>query len=153
MENFQVVIDRYKAKLDATKIIQVQNSEIVEELTKKAFNDEFAGLFYELAERINKEVGAKVLSYIIETKDRFVLQGQHHRIFFQKGKTEVYDKIATVNIVPIYIWKGVTKHLGPITIVINSETREIKWDIISGCIEDYAIKIFNNLIDDKDFSM
>lgn len=153
LTDFEQVVERFKTKLSISR--EVHNFD-VEELTKiinKEFSEGFAEVFYDLSEKLNNQVGSKVLSFNVETKDRFTIQGPYHRIFFQKSKLETMSNIVSVNIIPIYVWKGVTKHMGPITLLINMENNEIKWDISTKTVEQYAISLFDKLIDDKDFSM
>ena len=153
MADFEQIVERFKTKLSISREAHKQDIESLNKVINKEFSENFAQVFYDLSEKINDQVGSNVISFNVETKDRFVIQGQHHRIFFQKSKLEVDSSFASINIIPIYIWKGVTKHMGPITLIINLDDNSVKWDLPSGSIESYTLSLFENLIDDKDFSM
>ncbi len=73
--------------------------------------------------------------------------------FISKRKIEVLDKVVSLSIIPIYIWKGVSKHLGPITAFINIENSAINWDIPHDSVEEYSKVLFSKLVEDIDFSM
>lgn len=153
LSDIEYIVERFKTKFSVSKNVENYTNQTLLPLTNKIFSENFSDVLKQLVENINKQVGTPVLTFIQETKDRTLVQGQFHRIFFQKNKLELHDNIASVSIIPIYVWKGVTKHLGPITYFVNTDTQEVKWDIQFDTVKHYAINLFNNLVDDKDFSM
>ena len=153
MTDVEHLVDKFRTKLLAAQEMEKYKTEIVLPLVSRIFTDQFAGIFQNLTDEINLKVGSRVITYISEGKNRFTIEGLHHRIIFQKGKIEVFDGRAVLNIIPIYIWKGVTKHLGPISIIVAPNAEEINWDIPFGSVVDYSKDLFGKLVDDEDFSM
>lgn len=153
MADVEYLVEKFRTKLLAAQEMEKYKTEVISPLVGKIFIDQFAGVFQNLTDEINSKVGSRVITFISEGKNRFTIEGLHHRIIFQKGKIEVFDSRAVLNIIPIYVWKGVTKHLGPISIVIDPNTEETKWDIPFGNTVDYSKDLFSKLVDDEDFSM
>ncbi|OGI03048.1 MAG: hypothetical protein A2104_01900 [Candidatus Melainabacteria bacterium GWF2_32_7] len=153
MSRVEQLVEKYRKKLLVDEKVEKYKMEIINPLADKVFSNDFAGIFCDLASEINDKLGCKIISYQQEGKNRFVIEGQHHRIYFQRSKPDVSDGIAGIHIVPIYIWKGVTKHLSPIFFFIEPDSREVRWDISFGSVEDYITTLFSNLVDDKDFFM
>lgn len=153
MPRVEQLVEKYRKKLLIDEKVEKYKMEIINPLVDKVFSNDFSAVFSNLANEINEKLGFNVITYQQEGKSRFVIQGQHHRIIFQRSKPDVSDGIAGIHIVPIYIWKGVTKHLGPVFFFIEPESGEIKWDISFGNVEDYTAVLFSNLVDDKDFFM
>lgn len=153
MSGVEQLVEKYRKKLLVDEKVEKYKMEIINPLVDKIFSNDFASIFSNLANEINEEIGFTVITYQQEGKSRFVIQGQYHRIIFQRSKPDISDGIAGIHIVPIYIWKGVTKHLSPIFFFIEPESKEIKWDIAFNSTEDYITALFSNLVDDKDFFM
>lgn len=153
MSNIEQLVEKFRKKLLVDQEIERYKTETVNPLVEKSFNNNFAQIFCDLANKINEELGFKVVSYQPEGKNRFIIEGQYHRIYFQKSKIDYLEGTASVHIIPICIWKGVTKHLGPISLFINTNSQEIKWDIPFDNVEEYSKILFSKLVDDEDFFM
>lgn len=153
MADVEQLIEKFRAKLLLEQEAEKHRNEIVIPLVNKVFVENFTKIFQNLADEINNQLGFKVVTFQTEGKNRFVIEGQYHRIYFQKSKIDILENFINVNIVPIYIWKGVTKHLGPISLIIDSNTEEIKWDISSRSVEEYSKELFSKFVDDEDFFM
>jgi len=153
MADVEQLVEKFRAKLLLEQEVEKHRNEIVIPLVNKVFVENFTKIFQNLANEINNQLGFKVVTFQSEGKNRFVVEGQYHRIYFQKSKIDIIDNFINVNIVPIYIWKGVTKHLGPISIIIDSDTKGVRWDISSNSVEEYSKDLFSKLVDDEDFFM
>lgn len=153
MVDVEQLVEKYRQKLLIDQEIENYKREVVNPLADKVFFENFANIFSDLVSKINEKLGFKVVSYQQEGKHRFTIEGQFHRIYFQKSKVDYSDKIAGVYIIPIYVWKGVTKHLGPISYFINTDSKEVKWDITYETVEEYSNILFSRLVDDEDFFM
>ena len=153
MADIDQLVEKFRAKLLVAQEAEKFKNEVVNPLVNKIFNGNFSKVFQCLADELNSKVGAKVITFIPEGKSRFAIEGQFHRVYFQKGKVDVFDNIINAHIIPIYIWKGVTKHLGPISFFVDPDNEEIKWDIPFESLEDYSSDLFGKLVDDVDFSM
>lgn len=153
MINMQQLIEKYKAKLLKENEQARYQNEKINEVTNHLFIQDFSKNFQNIAEEINQNIGSKILSFQSEGKNRFIIEGKFHRVYFQKGKVEINNNILILNIIPICVWKGVTKHLGPISVYKNIETNETKWDITSDSPKKYAMNLFEKLIEDVDFSI
>ena len=94
-----------------------------------------------------------MINFKQEGKSRFYIEGRFHRIIFQRGKFEKIDNLINVNIIPLCMWKGVTKHLGPISFVKNIENGLIECDLPDESVEEYTKCILSNLTEDEDFYM
>ncbi|MEI7474409.1 MAG: hypothetical protein WCK67_06475 [bacterium] len=153
MIDMKQLIEKFKAKLLEEEGNSLYKNESVRNIVNRVFVEEFAKIFESIVNEINNKLNIKLLSYQLEGKSRFIVEGRYHRIYFQKGKIDQNDEVIQLNIIPICVWKGVTKHLGPICAYINQETLQIKWDIPFENPEIYAMDVFNKLVDDTDFSM
>jgi hypothetical protein len=151
--NLDEIVDKFKNRLLATQEAEKFKSEIVEPLVEEGFKEKFIKKFENITETINQKVGSQVIKTHQEDKNKYIVEGLYHRVYFQKSNTDVIDNKAYTSIIPIYVWKGVTKHLGPISLIINTETREVKWDIPFGSVEKYAGELFQGFAEDKDFSL
>jgi hypothetical protein len=152
MIEMKQLIEKFKSKLKEEGNSAYKNDD-VRIAVNKAFIDEFAKVFELIVNEINTKLDIKLLSFQLEGKSRFIVEGRYHRIYFQKGKIDYENEIISLNIIPICVWKGVTKHLGPISAYINQKTFETKWDLSQQTPQIYAMNVFNKLVDDTDFSM
>jgi len=154
MPNVEKLVEKFRQKLQIDQEIEKYKEETVNPLVDRVFNINFIGVFSNLADEINNKIGIKIINIQPEGKSRFVVQGQHHRIYFQKSKVDISPEgIASTHVIPIYIWKGVTKHLGPITFFINVNSQEVKWNIPFESPENYSEILFSKLVEDEDFFM
>lgn len=153
MTDIEQLVEKFRTKLLTAQKAEKYRNEVITPLVNKIFNEDFARVFENLANEINARLNSKVVSFNMESKARFVIQGKYHRIYFQKGKVDLINEIINVNIIPIYIWKGVTRHLGPVSISVNPACGEIKWDMPHNNVEEYSKDLFGKLVDDEDFSM
>lgn len=153
MTDIDELVQKFKNKLESAQRTEKIKEEFAIPATNNLFENGFATVFKELSQKICYSVGYDVVTFAAEGKSRFVLSGQFHRIYFQKGKIEVLDKVVSLSIIPIYIWKGVSKHLGPITAFVNIENSSINWDIPHETVEEYSKVLFSKLVEDIDFSM
>jgi len=151
--DFDKLVEKFKTKIKINEEKQRYLNDVVNPMVDKYFKENFVQTFSDLITELNQRVGSTVITFTLESKNRYVIQGLYHRILFQKSNVDVMENIISVDIVPIYIWKGVTKHLGPISMFINPETQEVKWDLPDEDIKNYALSLFNNLVEDEDFSM
>jgi len=151
MVDIEDLTEKFKTKIALEKETENYKNTIVEPIVNKIFNEEFAEIFKNIAETLNKKLGFNIVNFKSEGKNRFFIEGRFHRIIFQKGKIEILNDIVITTIIPLYIWKGVTKHLKPILFTINPNSDNIKWSFDS--LEDYAKNLFSKLVDDDDFFM
>ena len=151
--NIDEIVLKFKERLVATKEAEKFRNEVVEPLVDAIFREDFINTFDSFSETINKSVGNEVIKHYIEDNNRYVIEGMYHKIYFQKSHVEIVGNNAYVNIIPVYVWKELTKHLGPISLIVNVETRDFKWEIQFESIKSYATKVFAGLIDDKDFNI
>lgn len=152
MHDLEELLETYKQKLMYEQHDK-QLAESVEITAGEIFNKNFSEVFSNIIETINKKLNVNVINYKSESKNRFSIEGNFHRIIFQKGKVEKLDNIINVNIIPLCIWKGVTKHLGPISFVKNLETDKLKWNLPEDSVEIYVKTLLGKLADDEDFYM
>lgn len=153
MSNIDELIAKFRQKMLVSKETEQFKEETAKPLADKVFNDDFTEKFKNLTDKINESIGSKIISFISEGKNRFVIEGQYHRVYFQKSKLEIENNLIVVNIIPILIWKGVTKHLGPISYYIDYFKNKTSWDIPLNSVEEYSQNLFSKLVDDEDFSM
>ncbi len=153
MSEIDELVEKFRSKLLKEQECQKYRDEVATPIINKIFNENFVVVFQSLSDEINNKLGAQVISFLKEGANRFTIQGKYHRVTFQRGKIEFSGGIINVSIIPVYIWKGVTKHLGPISIIINPETSDFEFDLSSEDIKVYSKKLFSNLVDDSDFFM
>jgi len=151
MVDIEDLVKKFKTKFALAKETENYKNTIVEPVVNKIFNEEFAEIFKNIAESLNEKLGFNAVNFKYEGKNRFFAEGRFHRIIFQKGKIEILDDIVITTIIPIYVWKGVTKHLKPVLCTINPDLDDIKWSFDSP--ENYAKNLFSKLVDDDDFFM
>ena len=151
MVDIEDLVEKFKAKLAFVKKTENYKNEIVEPIVNTIFNEEFADVFQNISEALNEKLGLNEINFKSEGKTRFFIEGRFHRIIFQKSKIEILENFVKTTIIPIYIWKGITKHLSPISFTINSSSHDIKWSF--ALPEHYAKNLFSKLIDDDDFFM
>lgn len=151
--NIDGIVEKFKDRLLATKEAEKFRNEIVEPLIERVFAENFIKTIDNIGDQINNKVGTQVVKCYSEDKDKYVIEGLYHKVYFQKANTDIIGTSAYVNIIPIYSWKGATKHLGPISLIINTENNETKWDIPFESIENYAKKLFSGFAEDKDFTI
>lgn len=151
MVDIEDLVEKFKNKLALVKETENYKTTIVEPVVNTIFNEEFADIFKTIAESLNEKLECNAVNFKSEGKNRFFIEGRFHRIIFQKGKIEILDNVVNTTIIPLYIWKGVTKHLTPILFTINPDSHDIKWNLNS--LEDYAKNLFSKLVDDDDFFM
>ncbi len=152
MVDLEDLVETYKQKIAADNGEKYKN-EVIEPRLTEIFNRDFAAIFNNIIDIINSKVNSTVINFKPEGKNRFSIEGKFHRIIFQKGKTEIIGNMAGVNIIPLCIWKGVTKHLGPIAFVKDLESDKIEWDLPVNSTEDYVKSILGKLAEDEDFYM
>jgi len=150
---FNELVEKFKTKLKITQETQKYKDEVILPLINEIYDSEFVNVFNNLVDDLNERVGSKVVGFNADSKNRFTVEGMYHRLIFQKSRIEIYENLVSLNIVPLYIWKGTTKHIGIITMFLNPETNEVKWEIPFNNVKDYAIKLFDGLINDVDFGM
>ena len=153
MTSMEQLVEKFKEKLFVSSATEKYKNEIVLPLVSRIFNEKFVMVFENLANELNSQLNFNAVSFQTEGKVRFILEGRYHRIYFQKGKVDILDDFVTVSIIPIYIWKGVTKHLKPVSFFLNLNNEEIKWNISFDNVEDYSKSLFCKLVDDEDFFM
>ena len=153
MVDIEDLVEKFKTKITLVQETENYKTNIVEPIVNKIFNEKFSDSFKNISESLNEKLEFNAVNFKAEGKNRFFIEGRFHRIIFQKGKIEILDNNITVNIIPIYVWKGVIKHLKLISFIINSDLQDITWDIQFNSPEDYAKSIFSKLIDDDDFLM
>lgn len=151
--NIDQIVEKFKDRLVATKEAESFRKEVVEPLSEAIFKETFVKIFDNIAKSINSKVGTEVIKTLPENKNKYIIEGLYHRIIFQRSSPEILGNSAYINIIPIYTWKGVQKHLGPISLIINIETKDHKWDITYDSVESYAKKIFEGFTEDKDFNI
>jgi hypothetical protein len=151
--NLDEIVEKFKDRLVATKEAEKFRKEVIEPFVEDVFEKEFIQTFNNIASAINEKVGTEVIRSYIESKNKYVIEGLYHRVFFQLSSIDIITQTAYVNIIPVYVWKGITKHLGPISLILNTETQTFKWDIPYNSIENYASKIFKGFTEDKDFTL
>lgn len=151
--NIDEIVEKFKERLLATKEAEKFRNEVIEPLVNKVFEEDFIKVFEEVAETINNKVGTDIIKHYSEGDNKYYIEGSYHKIYFQKSNIDIIENVAYVNIIPIYIWKGVTKHLGPISFVVNINTKQIKWDLPLDNIGTYAKKLFSGFVEDKDFNI
>ena len=149
MIDIEDLAEKFKNKLTLAKETEEYKNTVIEPVVNKIFNEEFAGIFQTITESLNKKLQCNAVNFKSEGKNRFFIEGRFHRIIFQKGKIEIPDNVIKTTIIPLYIWKGVTKHLTPISFTINPDSHDIKWSFDSP--ENYAKNLFSKLVDDDDF--
>ncbi len=153
MPDLEELIKTYKQKITASKEEEKYKNEVIEPNVNEIFNKSFKDVFKTIIETLNQKVNSNVISYKLESKNRFSIEGKFHRIIFQIGKTEIINSMISVNIIPLCIWKGVTKHLGPISFIKDLETDCLKWDLPVRSVESYAKILLGKLAEDEDFYM
>ncbi len=151
MSEIDELVEKFRSKLLKEQECQKYKDEVATPVINKIFNENFVSVFKNLSEELNNKLGAQVIGFQQEGTNRFTIQGKYHRVIFQRGKVEFAGGIINVSIIPVYIWKGVTKHLGPISIIINPETSYFEFDLSSDNIKVYSKNLFSNLVDDNDF--
>lgn len=151
MVNIEDLVEKFKTKLALAKETEEYKNTVVEPVVNTIFNEEFAGIFRTITETLNEKLQVNTVNFKSEGKNRFFIEGRFHRIIFQKGKIEILDNVVNTTIIPLYIWKGVTKHLTSILFTINSDSYDVKWSFDS--TEEYAKNLFSKLVDDDDFFM
>lgn len=151
MINIEDLVEKFKTKLALVKETENHRNNTVEPIVSTIFTEEFSDIFKYISESLNENLGFNAVNFKSEGKNRFFIEGRFHRVIFQKGKIEILDNIIKTTIIPIYIWKGVTKHLTPISFTINPDSHNVKWDYDSP--ERYAKNLFSKLVDDDDFFM
>lgn len=151
MVDIEDLAEKFKNKLTFVKEMENYQNNIVEPIVNTIFTEEFADIFKTIAESLNEKLQFNAVNYKSEGKNRFFIEGRFHRIIFQKGKIEILDNVIKTTIIPIYIWKGVTKHLMPLSFTINPDSHNIKWSF--DLPENYAKNLFSKLVDDDDFFM
>lgn len=152
MIEMKQLIEKFKSKLQEEDN-SIYKNDVVRTAVNKIFVDEFAKIFESIVNEINTMLNVKLLSFQLEGKNRFIVEARYHRIYFQKGKIDSENEMISLNIIPICVWKGVTKHLGSISVYINQKTFETKWALPQETPHLYAMNLFNKLIEDTDFSM
>jgi hypothetical protein len=151
MVDIEDLAEKFKNKLALVKKTENYKNTIVEPIVNKIFNEEFADIFKNISESLNEKLEFNAVNFKSEGRNRFFVEGRFHRIIFQKGKIEIVDNVVNTTIIPLYVWKGVTKHLTPVLFTINPDSQHIKWNFNSP--EDYAKNLFSKLVDDDDFFM
>jgi|GEM_PF-5029381 len=153
MAELEELVKTFKKKVDVAKTDEKYKNEVITPQVTEVFNREFMEVFRNITETVNQKVNANVINFKPEGKTKFSIEGKFHRIIFQKGKTDVIEHVVSVNIIPICIWKGVTKHLGSISFVKGLETEKVEWDLPAASVEDYTKRLLGNLAEDEDFYM
>lgn len=153
MANIDNLVKKFRAKFVLAPETENYKNNVVEPIVNKIFSEEFSEIFKTISESLNEKLGFNAVNFKTEGKTRFFVEGRFHRIIFQKGKTEILDNVITTTIIPLYIWKGVTKHLTPVSFVINPDSRHIKWGFPFNSPEEYAENIFGRFVEDDDFFM
>lgn len=153
MANIDNLAEKFKAKFVLTTEAENYKNNIVEPVINKIFSEEFAEIFKTISESLNEKLGFNAVNFKTEGKTRFFVEGRFHRIIFQKGETKILENIIKTTIIPICIWKGVTKHLAPVSFTVNPDSHNIKWDFSFSSPEKYAENVFGRLVEDDDFFM
>ncbi|MEW6171384.1 MAG: hypothetical protein AB1472_07515 [Candidatus Omnitrophota bacterium] len=153
-QSIDEIVEKFKSHLIAKNKAEAFFKETIEPKVEKVFQEKFVKAFETIAEAINTKVGSDVIHCYHENKDKFVIEGLYHKIFFQKSQIEIIVAgTVQVNIIPIYAWKGITKHMGPISFILDIENNTVTWDISFDSIEMYATNLFSGFVEDKDFSL
>ncbi|MDD3150712.1 MAG: hypothetical protein PHV68_07735 [Candidatus Gastranaerophilales bacterium] len=153
MSDIDELVQKFKEKIIETEKNEQFKESVVNPLAERVFAKNFLGVFKELALKINEKIGFKVITFLQDNKNRFSVSGQYHRIHFQKCNVEIIENIITVSIIPLYVWKGVSKHFEPISFFINLHDESVSWDIPEGSVDKYCKNLFMKFIEDIDFSM
>lgn len=153
MVDIEELVETYKEKIIRTEESERYDKEVIVPQVARIFTDEFMGVFEKISQTINQQIKTTVIKFKPEGHTRFSIEGRFHRVIFQRGKIEALDNIIYVNIIPLCIWKGVTKHLGPICFAKNLETGSIEWDLPTTSVEEYTKIILGKLAEDEDFYM
>src|SRR6056297_547616 len=153
MVDIDDLVETYKKKVAQVKEAENYKLEIIEPEVARIFDKDFMQVFQNIADAVNHKVNSNVINFKTEGKNRFSIEGRFHRITFQKGKIETIDRMVNVNIIPLCVWKGVTKHLGPISFIKNLENNKIEWDLPATSVEEYTKRLFRKLAEDEDFYM
>lgn len=153
MVDIQDLVETYKQKVSEAQEAESHKKEVIEPVLLQIFNENFLGVFKDIINRLNEKVNSNVINLRVEGKNRFTIEGRYHRVTFQKGKTDIIENIANANIIPLCVWRGVTKHLGPISFLRNFETEVLEWDLKASSPEEYAKKLLRKLAEDEDFYM
>ncbi len=153
MVSLEELVETYKQKFSDSKQEEQYKNEVIEPEIIKIFNEQFSKIFKNIIEIINQKLNQNVINYKSEGKNRFSIEGKFHRIIFQKGKTEIINNLVCVNIIPLCTWKGVTKHLGPISFVKDPENNRIEWDLPVGSVEVYVKTLLGKIAEDEDLCM
>ncbi len=153
MVDIDDLVETYKKKVAQVKEAENYKLEIIEPEAARIFDEGFMQVFRNIADVVNQKVSSNVINFKTEGKNRFSIEGRFHRITFQKGKTEIIEQMINVNIIPLCVWKGVTKHLGPISFIKNFEDDKVEWDLPATSVEEYTKRLFRKLAEDEDFYM
>ena len=153
MVDIEDLVETYRKKVAAAEETQKYRMETITPQVTEIFNKSFMEIFRDIAETVNEKVNTTVINFKSEGKNRFSIEGRFHRIVFQKGKIEIIDDMVSVNIIPLCVWKGVTKHLGPISFVKDLVTGMIKWDLPVSSVEEYTKNLLGKLAEDENLEM
>lgn len=151
MINIDDLAEKFQNKINNSKENEIFKNDVAEPMANKIFLEKFSDIFKNITEALNKKLGINVVNFKSEGKTRFFVEGRYHRIIFQRGNINISKNEISMAIIPIFIWKGVTKHLNQISFSVKDDVKNIKWGVPFDSPEEYAKNLFGKLIDDKDF--
>ncbi len=151
MVDIDKLLEKFKEKNVLEKQENLYENNIIDSTTTQIFTNDFADMFENIISLLNEKIGSRVVNFKPEGKIRFTVEGEYHRIIFQKLQTKVEENTAEIKIIPLCVWKGVTKHLMSVIFYIDLESKKYKYCSSFDTVEEYAKNILGNLAEDKDF--